>query len=314
MRFLTPFLKKTISCALFSLIGFSVIPASALDYSNSLISVDEIYSGGPPKDGIPALIDPDFIVPQKATYLLPHDRVIGVEINGQAKAYPLKILNWHELVNDRLAGEDILVTYCPLCGSGIVFNATIREKRVLFGVSGLLYKSDVLFYDLATESLWSQLAMKSITGAYSGTNLQRVPLVVTTWREWTTKYPETQVLSIDTGYERDYGTDPYFIYSVTSQIHFPNLDKDRRLDPKQWVYGILVGETPKAYPLSELVRSKQPISDTVNGISFHIDYDRVEKTVRIFSAENQLVAGVECYWFAWSSFYPQTQVYRATNS
>jgi len=122
------------------------------DYAQHSIPINEIHSGGPDKDGIPALVDPEFISGDEVKYLKTSDRILGLSINGEAKAYPIRILNWHELVNDRVGEKEVLVSYCPLCGTGMAFDARIDGKRFLFGVSGKLYNSDVLMYDKQTES------------------------------------------------------------------------------------------------------------------------------------------------------------------
>lgn len=307
MRYRTLSSKKFINLTFI----FLVISASAaaFDYSNPVIPVEEIISGGPEKDAIPALTDPQTTGAAQADYLLPHDRILGVLVKGHARAYPVKILNWHEAVNDEIEGKPLLITYCPLCGSGMVFDSYINSKRMYFGVSGLLYKSDALFYDLATDGLWSQLAMKAVTGPYSGTELSHYPAEMTTWRSWTERYPETEVLSIETGYEREYLSDPYFIYSVTSEAHLPGLDRDKRLGFKDWVYGVVLNGDSRAYPLSELVKSRLPVNDRVGGVDLQIDYTRLEKTVRISDPQGNPVPGVQCYWFAWSAFHPETSVY-----
>lgn len=124
-----------------------------------------------------------------------------VRLNGQAKVYPIAILNWHEIVNDRIGGKPIVVSYCPLCGTAMVFNANAKGIRT-FGVSGLLYHSDVLVYDRESQSLWSQILQQAVTGPVAGTRLELLPASHTSWQEWSARYPNTQVLSRDTGYHR----------------------------------------------------------------------------------------------------------------
>jgi len=125
----------------------------AFDLSRPRIPLSEIISGGPPKDGIPALTDPKFVIASQANFLDPKDRILGTAVGGEAKAYPIKILNWHEVVNDSVGGKPVMVSFCPLCGTGMIFDAFIQGERLLFGVSGKLYKSDVLFYDKKTDGL-----------------------------------------------------------------------------------------------------------------------------------------------------------------
>jgi len=154
----------------FFLTGFSLSP--------TLIPADQILSGGPPKDGIPALTNPNTESAQHASlWLQEHDLVLGIVIQGKARAYPIRILNWHEIINDRIRGKSFVISYCPLCGSGMAFDTDDR-----FGVSGMLYQSDVLLYDKKTESLWSQLMMQAVAGSRTGEKLKLLPVKHSTWK------------------------------------------------------------------------------------------------------------------------------------
>ena len=183
----------------FPRVGFSAgnppraLVKNGFDLQGSLVPAKEIRHGGPPRDGIPALDQPRFIPAASASYLKPDDRVLGMELNGIVKAYPIRILDWHEIANDDFNGQPVVVTYCPLCGTGMAFSAQIGGSRTTFGVSGLLYNSDVLLYDRQTDSLWSQLLGKAITGPLKGTELKLIPLRHTTWRAWKSEHPDTLV-------------------------------------------------------------------------------------------------------------------------
>ncbi|CAM4231728.1 DUF3179 domain-containing protein [Gillisia limnaea] len=185
------------------------------DLGNASIPIAEIKDGGPPKDGIPSIDAPVFIKAQQAS-LKADDRILGVKENGIAKAYPINILNFHEIVNDNFNGKSVVITYCPLCGSGIAFDAEIDGKALEFGVSGLLYNSDVLLYDRLTESLWSQLEYKAVSGPMAGKELKILNTANTTWKNWKEKNPETLVLSEKTGFKRDYSLNPYPGYEDSS--------------------------------------------------------------------------------------------------
>jgi len=269
---------------------------------------EEILSGGPPKDGIPALTDPQVVSAEEATYLRAADRVLGVVIGTQARAYPIRILNWHEVVNDQLSGTPIVVTYCPLCGTGMVFRAERRGQRMLFGVSGLLYNSDVLLHDKETESLWSQLKMEAVTGPRLGEQLEWLPAQHITWEIWRTAHPQTDVLSLNTGYDRDYGHDPYAGYATNSRLMFPVRHRDARLAPKAWVAGVLIDGQPKAYPLKRL-SSGHVLEDRVGVQMLHIMYDANARSVQVTDANKNEVPVVQAYWFAWAAFYPETWLY-----
>ena len=147
--------------------------------NDALIPADEIHHGGPPRDGIPAIDTPQFVDADAAGFLKPSDRVLGIERNGVRKAYPVAILNWHEIVNDRFADEPLVVTYCPLCGTGIAYLSVSGGVELKFGVSGLLYNSDMLLYDRETESLWSQISRQAISGPMKGRKLKSVPVMHT---------------------------------------------------------------------------------------------------------------------------------------
>jgi len=286
------------------------VPATvhAFDLSRVSVPKEEILSGGPPKDGIPALTDPQVINAEEASYLRDQDRVIGIVIDSQARAYPIRILNWHEIVNDQLGGKAIVVTYCPLCGTGMTFGGERGVGRVEFGVSGLLYNSNILLYDRETESLWSQLKMEAVSGKRVGEPLEWLPAEHTTWGAWREAYPQTTVLSLDTGHSRDYDRDPYAGYASDNRLYFPMAHEDARLSPKTWVAGVLIDGTPKAYPLNRLP-SKKVIYDTVDGRRLQITHDAKARSVRMTDAADRPIPVVQAYWFAWAAFYPETLLY-----
>ncbi|MCA9398382.1 MAG: DUF3179 domain-containing protein [Candidatus Omnitrophica bacterium] len=291
------------------IIFFLMTFLAGFDYSNNTITLTDIHSGGPPKDGIPALYDPKFISAGDVDYLQPEDRILGLYINYEAKAYPIRILNWHELVNDRIGNTSVLVSYCPLCATGMAFEADMNGERMLFGVSGQLYNSDVLFYDNKTEGLWSQIGMEAVTGPMAGTKLQQIPLVHTTWRAWKEKYPDTKALSTDTGLFRDYSRNPYEDYQAGDELLFPVKHQDRRLNDKDWVMGVIVNGRPKAYFFEKLKTLNAPLEDTVGGKTIFISYDVDNESALIRDDKGQLMPSTQLYWFAWAAFYPTTELY-----
>jgi len=295
---------------IFNMILLAVL--CGFDLSNATIPVEEIFNGGPPKDGIPALTDPTFETASEANYLDDGDRVIGVSINGQSKAYPLLILNWHEVVNDKIGGSAIVVTYCPLCGTGMVFNAVIDGARLEFGVSGKLYNSDVLLYDRRHESLWSQIGMKAISGDFVGTRLEHIAAENTTWNAWRKKHSNTKVLSLKTGYTRDYSRDPYADYAKTRKLMFPVKTQDSRLAPKDWVVGLILGDKARAYSLKALAKMRTdqlPVRDLLDGKEILVHYDPKSQSAQVTDVMGKQLASVQSYWFAWYAFYPETSLY-----
>ncbi len=284
---------------------------TGFDLSRHSIPLEEILSGGPPKDGIPAILRPKFVDAEKASFLKDEDRLLGLIVNGEAKAYPIKILNWHEIVNDIVGGKQVLVTYCPLCGTGMVFDPAIDGKHYTFGVSGLLYKSDVLMYDHQTESLWSQIKQEAVAGKLTGARLTLVPMMHTTWEAWKREYPKTLVLSTDTGFKRNYTQDPYESYARSSQLMFSAGGTDGRFHPKAFVLGIVLNGMAKAYPFSELEQGPHSFDDTIGSRLIKVNYDPGSKTARIKDKNGNDIPSVVSYWFAWVVFYPKTEVYKS---
>ena len=290
--------------------------ANGFDLSNSSLPEEQIIRGGPPRDGIPALSDPRLIAAGDADYLKPTDRIVGISLKGQARAYPIAILNWHEIVNDEIEDQRFAVTYCPLCGTAVAFDATIDGSSTDFGVSGLLYNNDVLLYDRDTESLWSQIMGEAISGERVGKNLTPLPVSHTTWRDWREKHPDTLVLSDDTGHFRDYQRDPYAGYEESRHTFFAvtNTAPDY-YHPKEIVVGLGVDGVYKAYPFIELDKQgKSRFSDSVNGSRFNFAWDSTNRSITITDSNGQLVAGIQGFWFAWFAFHPDTEVYKALGS
>ncbi len=285
---------------------------NGFDLADPLVPAESIHAGGPPRDGIPALTDPDFVDRSAADYLAPTDRILGVHLNGQARAYPIRILNYHEIVNDRVGGRPIVVSYCPLCGSGMVFEAQVAGEARTFGVSGLLYNSDLLLYDRQSESLWSQVMAKAIAGPLKGKTLETPNVTHTTWRDWQARYPETRVLAQRTGYHRDYSSNPYPGYAESRALYFPVEARSARYHPKEEVLGVVVDGQAKAYPFSELSqRGGARVSDRLAGQSVTVHFDAENRSARIRGAQGERLHGVQLYWFAWKAFHPETEVYTA---
>ncbi|MDC1287293.1 DUF3179 domain-containing protein [Gammaproteobacteria bacterium] len=291
-------------------------PTNGFDLSSSLLPVEQILHGGPPRDGIPALSDPKLIKAAQAEYLHPNDRVIGVVLHGEARAYPIAILNWHEIVNDEIDAQRFAVTYCPLCGTAVAFEASIDGKATDFGVSGLLYNSDVLLYDRETESLWSQILGKSVAGKRVGKQLTPIPISHTTWRDWRAKHPATLVMSDDTGHPRDYRRNPYAGYEASRSTFFAvNNEAPDTYHPKEIVVGLGIDGIYKAYPFIELDKQgKQSFTDSLNGKEFNFEWDSDNRSIRITDTVGNPVASIQGFWFAWFAFHPDTEVFKAADS
>ena len=223
----------------------------------SIVPLDQIVSGGPPRDGIPSIDNPKFVFIQDGgKFLQGSDLVMGLSINGDTRAYPLQILVWHEIVNDIVGNTPVAVTYCPLCFTSQVFLRDIDGQIVQFGTSGKLYNSNLVMYDRTSNSLWSQALGEGIVGKYAGKKLEKIPFELAYWDDWKKLYPDSKVLSIDTGFGRPYGTDPYGSYYTEPNILFPVSHKDERLGPKEIVIGLEDNGKHKAYRISDIENEK----------------------------------------------------------
>jgi hypothetical protein len=285
------------------------ITMNGFDLDEPLVAEELIKRGGPPRDGIPSIDEPRFIAAAEAHFLKADDRVLGLVIKNEARAYPLAILNWHEIVNDEFTGLMVIISFCPLCGTGMAFEPEppVRE----FGVSGLLYNSDVLLYDRETGSLWSQIMAKAINGPLKGRSLKQLPLTHTSWQDWKTQYPDSRVLSTNTGFKRDYSKSPYGGYEKSNQIFFPVSASDQRFHNKEWVLGVNIGGIYKAYPFSELEKTTHPVKEYVSGQLIEVIFDRENKTARVLDEQGRDINSVMAYWFAWYAFHPDTEVFQA---
>lgn len=284
---------------------------NGFDLNGSLIPSEQIHYGGPAKDGIPAIDQPDFVAAGSAPFVRDGDTVLGLVRGGVARAYPVRILNWHEVVNDRFDNDAVVITFCPLCGTGVAFNAMIDGRVLSFGVSGLLYNSDVLLYDRQTQSLWSQLLAQAISGPMKGRRLTMLPLTHTTWADWRKTHSATQVLSPNTGQTRPYERDPYAGYESNEEIMFPVAFRAAGYHPKERVLGIRIGEQTKAYPFVELGKTAGVVSDRVGNTALTIRFDREASRATAHTADGQQLPAVVGYWFAWYAFNPKTAVFRA---
>ncbi len=301
------------SCVLLGTLSTAIAQSkNGFDLTDTLVPVDEIHWGGVQRDGIPSINQPKFVAASDAKFLGKKDRVLGVYRNGIAKAYPIRILDRHEVVNDKFADEGVVVTYCPLCFSGMAFSISTDSIARTFGVSGLLFNSDVLLYDHQTGSLWSQIRSQAISGRLKGTEMQPVVAAHTTWRAWLSRHPDTQVLSTDTGYGHSYRKSPYLEYQRSWQLMFPVANRSKEYTNKELVLGVTIGDAFKAYPFKELRKhDRQSFDDSVDGTRLTIEWDKKEKFARAIASDGKEIPTVIVYWFAWYAFHPTTAVFQA---
>lgn len=252
-----------------------VYPNWITNFDKRTVELTELIPGGPPKDGIPAIINPKFESIESARdWIADREPVIALDINGQSKAYPLQILIFHEIVNDEIADVNVLVSFCPLCYSAIIFDRNINGEVYRFGVSGLLRYSDMIMYDQKTESFWEQFTGDAIVGEMTGTSLTKIPSQIISFQQYKTIYPDGLVLSKNTGFNRPYGKNPYVGYDDVGKTPFAFLGEfDERLRPNEKVIAVKINNNYKAYPY-EITWSKRVINDSFEGediVVFHVN-------------------------------------------
>lgn len=281
-----------------------------LDQSKAKIDLNKLLQGCPVKDCIPAIDNPKFISAAEAeskNQIEETDVVFAISHKGVNRVYPQRILNWHEIVNDTVSGDPLLITFCPLCGTAIGFE---RPLDTTFGVSGKLVNSNLVMYDRKTETLWQQLGGEAIIGELVGQKLKPFPVDTLLWKDWKKLHPDTQVLSQDTGHSRDYDFYPYGNYEQDRSVYFPaEGENDDRLHPKEIVWGIEISGKAKAYSDKKLAEVGK-LEETFNGIKLNIVRNK-EGQVRITRLDNgEQVIPDRSMWFAWASFNPQTELYK----
>ncbi len=241
------------------------------DFSKSIVNIEEIESGGPPKDGIPSIDRPKFIsIEQANQWLNSQEPVIVLTLEGQTRAYPIQILIYHEIVNDKLADIPVSVTFCPLCNASIVFDRRVGGEVLDFGITGKLRKSDMIMYDRQTESWWQQFTGKGIIGTYAGTELKQISASIVAYDDFRSTYPAGLVLSDETGYSRPYGKNPYRGYDQIGDHPFLFKGKiDKRLPAMERVLFVRHGAQQRLYPFS-LVKKSSVINDELGDLKIAV--------------------------------------------
>ncbi|MEM8547268.1 MAG: DUF3179 domain-containing protein [Pseudomonadota bacterium] len=310
---------KQLTLALIALTVSLSVAAQTLngfDVSNSTLPKGSLVSGGPPRDGIPSIDEPRYVSAGDATFMQSDDVVLGLVMGDTAIAYPRHILNWHELVNDVIGGEPVLISYCPLCGTGMAFSATVDGQALTFGVSGLLFNNDLVFYDRATESLWSQIDRKAVAGALVGEELTPLPLHITSWSAWLAAHPDSRVLSDDQGVKRNYRHDPYSGYETTSQLFFKTLRKAPRIfHTKERILGVEINGETMAFAFSTLRDlGAARFEQTIGGETVTITWDTVHQAAAAYANDGSLLPATVGFWFAWYNFHPDTLIFRPADN
>ncbi|MBT3316084.1 MAG: DUF3179 domain-containing protein, partial [Anaerolineae bacterium] len=258
----------------------------------STIRTEEIVWGGVVVDGIPALNNATMIPADQANYLRDDEPVFGISINGDNRAYPLRILDWHEMANDVVGGVPVSLAYCTLCGAGVAYDGRASNGEIYdFGSSGFLFRSNKLMYDHQTRTLWNQLTGEPVLGELAGTGvkLELLPVVVSSWEDWLAQHPDTLVLDLDTGYQRPYTPgSAYGHYFIDEDTMFPVWQRSNLLPNKDRIYALEIEDIPKAYPV-EILAEEQVINDTIGQTDLVLIASRGEVTV---SGESQYAGEV----------------------
>ncbi|MDK9558461.1 DUF3179 domain-containing protein [Marinobacter sp. M216] len=285
---------------------------NGFDLQSALIPAEQILRGGPPRDGIPAIREPKFERPDSTQPWQPDDLMLTWDGDGESRAFPVGILNWHEIVNVQLPDQSLLITFCPLCGSGIGFDPVVDGRELSFGVSGLLYNSDLLMYDHQTESLWSQIEGRAVSGPLAGKSLERVPVRHELWQQWRDRVGDrARVLSTDTGHRRNYRQSPYGNYDQSERLHFPVSKTSRKYHPKTWVLGWSHNGEAKVWPFPELARHEGALRDEVGGKAVTVHYDPDVPSAELRDENGALLPATRAFWFAWYTFHPDTLIFES---
>jgi hypothetical protein len=306
-------------------------PAPALragwktDFSRHSVPLAEFRSGGPGKDGIPAVDSPRLIAVEEVGFLDDREPVIELVVDGEARAYPIQILIWHEIVNDVVGGVPVAVTFCPLCNTAIAFDRRVGGRTLDFGTTGNLRNSDLVMYDRETESWWQQFGGEALVGDLTGAKLEQLPSRIVAWADFRREHAGGRVLSRETGFSRPYGENPYIGYdSVDSSPIFPtrNADDDR-LPPKERVVFIERGGEAVVVPFSTL-REKKVVRLEIGGselvvrwrpgVASSLDEADIAAGRDTGAAEvrqrGRIVSFDQPFWFAVAAFRPDARIVR----
>ncbi|MGP0069257.1 MAG: DUF3179 domain-containing (seleno)protein [Isosphaeraceae bacterium] len=277
------------------------------------IPLDKILRGLQPKDGFKALTNPSASPVAEASFLEPGSRVVGLTVDGVSRAYPINVLNWHELINDHLGHTELAITYCSLCDSVTVFDRRLDGQVFEFGVSGMVYLSNMLFFDRTDQALWSQMTSTAISGPHAGRTLRRIDgWEMTTFGAWRASHPDSTVVNFQTGRDHAYSSDPHRAYFETETLdsRYQDLATDARLRNKARIIGVRYGGEARAYPIEALkAAGRATILDRIGGEPVELAVEPATGAVRVVRVpETGLV--IHTLWFAWVARFPETEIYQ----
>lgn len=277
------------------------------DRTPSDVPMSALQQGCYRRDCIPAIDAPTFVDARAATYLTDDDLVLALQVGRSKRAYPVRLLNYHEIVNDTIEGKPVAITFCPLCGSGMAFSRRVRGRTTTFGVSGLLYNSDLIMYDRASKSLWQQITGAALVGPHRGEVLTPWPMTMTTWANWRSSHPDTQVLAPPAAEGRYASSTPYGDYDSSSRLMFPVTANDPRVHPKTVVFGAIIDG--QAVAVSDRLLSRDGVvTQDVAGHRYAWSKSK-DGSVQLTNEHGDVRRDAHrMFWFAWFSFNPGTQL------
>lgn len=319
---------------------------SILDW---LVPKADVIDSGVGKDGIPSVDNPQFGTPAEVNPAFDEDLVLGIEHQGEIRAYPVPMLDWHEIINDNVNGLTLAITYCPLTGSGIGWDRNIRGSLTTFGVSGLLYNTNLMPYDRRTNSTWSQMRLECVNGSFVGEKPKTYTLIETSFATWKKSFPNSKIMNANTGFDRRYSEYPYADYRTNQELlFFPVMPRDDRLPAKERVLGVLINERAKGYRFNGTAMGTEVIADEIDEVSIvvvrskkdnyntvflnpeNLTFEPVQDGLpRIMTDERgnaydlagRIISGPHqgqklsqplafvSYWFSWGAFYPHIEIY-----
>lgn len=281
----------------------SLLEVFKLTQADSDVAFDSIMQACPARDCIPSIDQPVYVPTGEVDYLRDDDLVMTLTHNGITRAYPTRILDRHEIVNDMFGADPVAITYCPLCGSGLAFDRRQNGQVLDFGVSSLLHNSDLIMYDRQTESLWQQITGEAFAGESRGAQLKTLPLSMITWNDWRQQYPEASVLTVDDIHTEKYQKDAYGDYAESEKLYMPVSATDARLHPKRVIYGMEIGDQAIAIDSDWLEKERQWAND-FGGKQLRVALDRNGEITA--SLDGRTVTIHRMFWFAWYSFHTNT--------
>jgi len=274
-----------------------------LTQADSDVPFESLMQACPARDCIPSIDQPAFVAADSVDYLRDDDLLLVLTYNGITRAYPTRILDTHEIVNDMFGPDPVAVTYCPLCGSGLAFDRRQDGQVLEFGVSSLLHNSDLVMYDRQTGSLWQQITGKAFAGKARGSQLRSLPLAMVEWKSWRLAHPDAQVLTVENIKSDRYMKDAYVGYAQSDRLYMPVSATDARLHPKRVVYALEVGDQAIAIDGEWLAQQGQ-WSDAIDERNLTVSYGGAGDVSALL--DGNPVTITRMYWFAWYSFHPQT--------